>query len=288
MSTSLSKRLIVGAASFGNRYGLANEHIAQASEVREIIRAARSAGVLGFDTAPSYGNSEAYLGEESLAGFKVYTKSRPKARPNEIAESVLASISVLGVPSLSGFTFHDCPAFLASPREYASSARALIDEGFSTEWGVSVYEPDEIERILDYALPNYFQAPSNFLDARFQSERMSRLLQSSGVRLQVRSIFLQGLLLDLKAVPSMAQRWKVPLENVFRQIRELGFSPAEFSILYAINLAGAPELVVGVNSLDHLTELMETANRDMPLPTLDLSGFEGLEELVDPRKWRPV
>ena len=68
-------KLALGTAQFGSPYGIANQS-GQVSreEVKEILALARLNNIDTLDTAITYGESEACLGEVGLDGFKVITK----------------------------------------------------------------------------------------------------------------------------------------------------------------------------------------------------------------------
>ena len=59
--------------------------------------------------------------------------------------------------------------------------------------GVSIYDPDEIYYIKKKFKPDIIQIPFNIIDRRIISKR--RLKFFKNIKIQVRSIFLQGLLL---------------------------------------------------------------------------------------------
>ena len=56
-------KFILGTATFGTSYGVANKGIKlKRQTVREIIETAQSLGINDFDTAPAYGGAEILLG----------------------------------------------------------------------------------------------------------------------------------------------------------------------------------------------------------------------------------
>src|SRR5215472_6681017 len=100
------RRLALGTAQFGMRYGVAN-NVGQPSvfTVQSILEQAERAGVLTLDTAHTYGESEQILGR--LLGnrnqFRIITKTLPiqkkvvtKGSLEEVAAAFRRSLKRLG------------------------------------------------------------------------------------------------------------------------------------------------------------------------------------------------
>ena len=59
--------------------------------------------------------------------------------------------------------------------------------------GVSVYNLEDILKIIDIKTPDVIQLPLNILDTRLYRDGTLNMLNNLNVIIQVRSIFLQGL-----------------------------------------------------------------------------------------------
>ncbi len=72
------RKLAIGTAQFGLRYGVANSagQVAPA-EAAKILARAREAGVTALDTAIAYGNSEEVLGAIGVSGWRIVSKLPP-------------------------------------------------------------------------------------------------------------------------------------------------------------------------------------------------------------------
>ncbi len=71
----------------------------------------------------------------------------------------------------------------------------LKSTGLVAKIGVSVYEAEEIDRILDRYPIEIVQLPFNALDLRLARGGPLQRLAGAGVEIHARSVFLQGLLL---------------------------------------------------------------------------------------------
>ena len=64
--------------------------------------------------------------------------------------------------------------------------------------GVSIYEPNELNKVLKYLKPDIVQLPVSILNQNFLKNNFLKKLKKLGIEIHARSIFLQGLLLEKK------------------------------------------------------------------------------------------
>lgn len=282
-------KLVIGTASWGNNYGLANTTSVGSDEAGSILSLASSCGILALDTAPAYGDSELVLGQCTLEKFGVFTKVTANGSLPAISEfdkSLETSLTRLGVQNLRGITFHSVGNFLANHSQSASSASQAVDAGICKTWGVSVYEPEELLAVLECSNPDYIQAPVNLVDQRFLKPRITDAMQSKGVILQARSVYLQGLLLqDAQNVPARFAEWE-KLLNTYRKVaNDLGVTLQQLALRSVVGEQVVGAAVVGLNSEGQMRDLATSINLNFEVPKLgDLSSSTS-KGLVDPRTW---
>lgn len=289
MNRTDPSKLLLGGASFGNQYGVSNKTQVPESEVHPILSKAFSSGFIGIDTAPNYGNSENTLGTFDLSSKEVFTKISIEALTSGVSAgitSVRGSLNRLKVPSLAGLTFHSSDAFLSNPKTSKQLVQELLELELISTWGVSVYEPEELPKVLEVDTPNYIQAPVNILDRRFLDVGISELLMTAGISLQARSIFLQGLLLmPADQQPAYFTEWYALFESCRRVAHEQEVSMLSLALNFVNEHRAVDRLVVGVNSLDHVGEIYLSLNT--PVIQLDPSQISAVSDLrlIDPRRW---
>ncbi len=204
--------LVLGTANLGLPYGAAiRRDLPTDQEAEAILRHARHCGFRAVDTARAYGLSEARIGGHLKIGEgfhrdEIYTKIDPlsgldaETSPElacELAEESLArSREALNIGKLRRVLLHR-----ASQLDDAAGAvwSYLIRErsaGGIAEIGVSVQDTKEAERALQCPDIDAVQLPCNILDWRFDGLDLSQTLErvSGPVRIEARSIFLQGVL----------------------------------------------------------------------------------------------
>lgn len=205
-------RLILGTVQLGMPYGIANTHgQPDQATATEIIRTTWAGGVREFDTALGYGASEAVLGT-ALRALGIADAARVNSKPDHtwdgtdfdaLRRDLDASLERLGVPALDGLLLHRENLLDAWSGSLAARFRALKAEGRIRRLGISVYHPEAALRALDIDDFDVVQIPTNLLDRRFERAGLAERATARGKELQIRSIFLQGLVfLDPEALPT--------------------------------------------------------------------------------------
>lgn len=285
-------KLALGTAQFGLNYGVANKAgKVSHQEVREIIALAKEKGIDTIDTAVAYGDSEKVLGFLGVSDFRVVTKlggisaGLPELRDKVQAE-VERSLERLGVRSLYGLLLHT-PADLFSENGEALAATLieLKKKGFFCKVGVSVYDPQELRRVMQVMSPDLVQLPINLVDRRFEREGLLKELHDRGVVIHARSAFLQGvLLMSYEKRPKWFQRWHKIFKAWEVAKQKTPVSAAALCLSYPLSLEEVDRIVVGVDSLRQLSELLEAQR--IEASDLDLSSLESSDPmLINPSKW---
>ncbi len=279
-------RLALGTANLGQRYGVANSEKLTEKDALEIIRYGYSHGIRDFDTAPNYVQSEDLLRKASLGSeLKIQIKI-PKSSTLDIhviKKYVSTSLNTLGIERVDSILFHDPLAY--ELEGFASTVRVLLDENFTSHVGVSCYSGNQA--IEAYSKCNYlstFQVPENVLDRRLSNgEEMSKL-SDMGCAIQVRSIFLQGLILmNPDEIPKNLISCKKQILQLHEFAVKENLSLMQLCISYVMRLNWAESLVVGANSVEQLSQILQATQN---IIDLDWDRFEAIPEpLVDPRNW---
>jgi aryl-alcohol dehydrogenase-like predicted oxidoreductase len=292
-----ASRLVLGTAQLGQRYGIANQR-GQPShmETTAIFDLAVGAGVLAFDTAAGYGDAElrigGYLrthGPEHRA--RVVTKLGAEDLCDELSlrAALDRSRARLGVVP-AGVLLHD-PSLLAHWRgPLGSWLRACRAEGKMDALGVSVYRPEQFAAALALSGLELVQAPFSVFDRRLEQTGLLEEARRSGVRVMLRSVFLQGLLLlePGRCPPSLA--FAAPLLRHWHDLcARFEVAPVVAALRFALQRDAFTMIVVGCESRLQLRELLAAAKAP-PLSRGFLAELEELAtsdtELIDPTRWR--
>lgn len=276
-------QLSLGTAQWGNGYGVTNAS-GQLSDAEcvAIMDLALASEIRAVDTAMSYGEAQERL-RPWVPDLSITTKISGRSVPDQAS----ACLAALDTDAVAAMLLHDWDALESSERTKAvQGLRDVRDQGRAELVGVSVYDEAGIASALEYFAAaglalGVIQVPANALDRRLDDADIMRRLASSGTWVQVRSVFLQGLL----AGPSdaaLAKHLDVVAFHAWCAGR--GLSPLAFALAHVRSLAWADEIVVGLANAEELAEIVAAWNVIIPeradpqLTSADL-------DLIDPRRW---
>ena len=291
-------RFSLGTAQFGLAYGRHLSSPVPEEEVARILSASFARSVDALDTAAAYGNAEEVIGRRMPVGarFAVTTKiSRTQgnvigqSEVDAVTESVSQSLRNLRVDVLDSVLFHHSDDLLKPGGGALFEALAALKSGGRIgRIGVSVYEPGELDRLLDRFPIEVVQLPFNILDQRFLRSGHLELLSRKGIEVQVRSVFLQGVLLsDIPDLPPRFAAARDLLQEIDAAASALGLSRQAFLLRCVTATPYVSSVVVGVDGLAHLNENLnafEEAEASDDLPGLSRYAVDD-SDLVDPRRW---
>ncbi|SDH62066.1 aldo/keto reductase [Propionivibrio dicarboxylicus] len=268
-------KLALGTVQFGLPYGIANKAgQVPGEEARAILQFARTTGIDTLDTAVGYGNSETVLGDIGVEHFKVITKlpefnGHAKDIGTWMREEIQASKRRLRQKRLQGVLLHR-PAQLHAPFGHALYAElcALKEAGEVCQIGISIYEPSELDSLIPNHQFDLVQSPLNIFDRRLIETGWARRLHDKGIEIHARSTFLQGLLLmPATARPKKFERFAPVLRAWDDWLERTRQSPLDACIGYVASHPEISRIVVGVDSADHLKEIViaaQTAYSERP------------------------
>ena len=284
-------RIALGTVQFGLNYGIANVRGQMShADASDILSTGKAMGLDTLDTAVAYGESEQRLGAIGIDGWKVVTKL--PGIPDDCGDvkrwvdtSVRESMARLGVTRLYGLLLHQ-PGQLLEPggEKLHEAMQALKQSGLVQKTGISIYDPPELDALCSRFPIDMVQAPFNILDRRMQQSGWLDRLANEGVELHVRSVFLQGLLL---MNPQERRRRFVEWNPLWRILEEwigqMGITPLDACIGYALSFPQIQRVVVGIDSPDHLNEILRSSGREVGALPDRLSSSD--PNLLNPGLW---
>ena len=287
----MNNRLALGTVQFGLSYGIANQ-AGQVSpdQVAKILGLASTAGMDTLDTAIDYGDSELVLGQIGVGRWQVISKlPEIPAECQDIASwvqtVVMSSIERLGISRLRALLLHRPEQLLGSQGD--ELYRALItcrDQGKFGKLGVSIYSPYELDALWSRYQFDLVQAPFNILDRRLVSSGWLNRLHQAGTEVHVRSVFLQGLLLMNAANrPVKFNLWQPLWEEWHRWLDDQALTPLQACLGFVMSQSEIDRVVIGVNSLEHLQEILSSTENLVATPP-DLLKSNDLD-LINPSCW---
>jgi len=296
MSLFIDKKakIALGTVQFGVPYGIANSQGQVSREgAAAILGYAQSNGIDTLDTAIAYGNSEQRLGEIGTQGWQVVTKL--PAIPEgcgDVAEwavsSVQGSLHRLNCTSLYGLLLHRSQNLLEcdGARLY-DAMQELKQDGLVKKIGVSIYDPSELDSLCSRYRLDLVQAPFHFMDRRLIHTGWLERLRQQDTELHARSVFLQGLLLmSPDERPRKFERWASLWTKYDAWLKDVGLSPLQACLRYALSFPEINKVVIGLDSLAQLKEILQASEGLMPAIPEDVQTND--LDLLNPARWNQL
>jgi aryl-alcohol dehydrogenase-like predicted oxidoreductase len=283
-------KIVLGTAQFGMNYGINNVRgKIPRGEAFEILSKAGEMGISALDTAYSYGDSESVIGEyarEYNAKFSIVSKL-PKCENQQVAQYFADSCGRLNTDTLYGYLMHDFNNF-KSDRPIWDALKNIRDKGRIKKAGFSVYLPAELEYLLKENIDfDILQLPYSVFDQRFA--QYFRELKTKGVEIQVRSLFLQGLVFkNPENLDSRFRLIKKKLTKLHDLAAESGVPIVHLCMNFALLNDFVDKTVVGVDNISNFLEITDSLRFTDKVKQI-LPEFESISEtderIILPYNW---
>ncbi len=296
---SLSRRLGLGTAQWGMKYGIANRTGQPGSdEVRKMLQLGRRHGVKFLDTAYAYGEAERVLGAQGVGahGYQIVTKTRPirvLRVKSEDARSVVTgfqeSLAALACQHVYGLLVHGPDVLLVDGGERIwATLEEFRSEGRVQKIGVSVYHPSQLVRVLDRYPIEIVQLPFSVYDQRFKDQGLLSCLRRMRIEVDARSVFMQGLaLLPPDQLPPRFQSLRVHHAEMHEWLRERGLTAVKACSLYCLQQPEFDRVIVGCETVAQLADVFDASEVDSAVDLSELARFGLLDEaIIDPSTWQ--
>ena len=281
-------KISIGTANFGLKYGIKNNQIPK-YEIDNILEYGKKNEINFIDTASSYGNSEKILGQNDLSKFLITSKYLIDNNNdyNIVQRSVLKSIKDLNIKKLESILIHNSDQLLRY--NYSNNIdylKKLRDQNFTNYIGLSIYDFDILDEILKIFIPDIIQVPFNILDRRLLANDRLNKYTSYGISVEVRSIFLQGLLITReKNTLKKFDKWDFLFRKWHNWLDDNSTSAFEACLNFIKRYKEVSKVIIGIDSLKQLEDINDIFNS---VKYFDLPENLAIDdkELILPYLWR--
>lgn len=281
MKTNLSTKLVLGTVQFGCDYGINSVGRPSEHQVGEILKECLNHGITMLDTSSAYGDSEKVLGREvpNKDEFRIISKYPKCSLP--VDKKFDNSLKDLRVKSLYGYLLHHFHIYAGYPEIWRDFIE-LKESGKVQNIGFSLYTVDELERILSDGIPfDIVQIPYNIFDRQF--DPYLEKLNDMGVKVHVRSTFLQGLFFkNRETLPTTLLPMKKYLLELDEYAADRGLTVAEVALNSNLQNPYIDGVLIGVDNkeqlLDNISSIKEVS--------IDFNPNIKEKELLNPVNWK--
>lgn len=301
----MSPKLCLGTAQFAMKYGITNNKGKVSSlEINKILKEASLNRIEYIDTAQSYSNAEEVLGRSwpETSSFKVINKLSCQAENfkkfhhenilNIWDEKFHASLKNLKLKTLEALLIHNSSNLKGKNGEILIRwMESLKKNKLVNRIGVSIYDSHELDNI-PLSKIDIIQIPLSIYDQRMLSTDEIHKLSKMGKSIHIRSIFLQGLLLqEYRNWPNFISK---EFKDHHRKFSEESFKMQKsnnYRILeFVSNLKDIEAILIGVTNHKEFCEIIQNwqiiESKKNDFQTFDYSKWAWNNQFeLDPREW---
>lgn len=287
-------KIALGTAQFGLPYGISNTHgQVDRTEMNKIWKVAQGANITMLDTAIAYGNSEENIGSTESVGFDIVTKLPPLPGAETLVtqwvqSQVKNSLAKLKRNSVYGLLLHNPADLLAANGDELLAALVnLKQEGLIKKFGVSIYAPPELDSLFSRIpnfVPDIVQAPLNVIDQSIASSGWLTRLSQMSVEIHIRSVFLQGLLLQQPNERSVSfSRWSSVFAQFDSWTNAQQMSPLTACLGHVLSYPEVSRVIIGVTSANELKQIIAASTSEHVRAPQSLQVTD--VDLIQPMNW---
>lgn len=279
-------RLSLGTAQFGMKYGINNRFgKIKIHEAKNILNYCEKLGIRSIDAAISYGDAEKILGKIGIENFQITSKLPfiEAEKIKDIEKMVKISLKNLKIKKLNCLLIHSSKNLEKNTFLILNKMRELKLKGLVSKIGISITKFHNISKIINNYKIDVIQLPYNIIDRRFESQKIINLLKKKKIKVQIRSIFLQGLL--FKKYPEIPSFIKAHSSDLLK-LRGFLSKSKSTKLSYMLNFVYQNQFpsnyIFGIDSLNQLKDIAQIKIDKK----LNFNGFKSSEEkLINPSLW---
>lgn len=280
-------KFALGSAAWRSHYGSFSKGSLSDSEIESLVAKAALLGFDYIDTAPSYGDVEETLGRMQLYQSVATKVNVDTSDISTISKSIDLSRKKLRVDSLELVFIHNWDVLSQSDKYRSVEAmQNCVSKETIQGWGISTYDVKELAKLTSNDWRDLtVQINSNVLDQRileFSNRNDITDLKSRNIEIWIRSIFLQGVLLDTS--PKNPYLSHPDIKSFFSACANLNSSPIEICLAYIRQMDMVDCVIIGIDNALQLNKIGSALQ--VSIPKIDFRRLESRDiELIDPRKW---
>lgn len=251
--SNIKNRIIVGTAQFYKKYGIIKKK-SKKNDVLRIINYLKKNKIFTLDTALNYNIlklSKKY--NLKLQKFNIITKV-PKITSSQYKTKILKALETdlkkSNIKKYHCIHLHD--TINLKKIDMIKSVEFLKEikkKKITNKIGFSLYNTSDYLQLRKYLKPDIVQIPLNFFDQEFFKNKIQNLLKTDKTKVHVRSIFLQGILLNNNFKNTKMKLAMIKIKNLCK-LKNIQLIDA--CINFVLNMKNINKVVIGVHDINEL------------------------------------
>ena len=280
------QKITVGCANFGQTYGLLSKKINN-NEIKKIFRFCSRNKIKSFDVADSYKGAYSVLAQNKFK-TSIDTKVSPDSKWIETIyceNHIKKILKILKKKKINTLYIHHENFLLnKNSKKIISNLHLLKKKKYFKKLGLSIYDFKNLYFYIKKFKFDAIQCPFNVLDQRLYREGHINKLKKLKIKIHVRSIFLQGILLNKKlTIDKKFKKYSRFFKDYFNFLKFKNLNPVDYCLNFIFEFKKLDKIIIGINSKNNLNEILNYKKHK--LLNYDLFNSSNDKFIIDPRKW---
>ena len=287
-------KIVLGTAQFSGNYGITKKNsFLTENEAHKILKTLLSKKLKHLDTSIDYENSLNKINSFNFNNWQITTKMDPKkldfSSEQNLYLSVENQIKLIkqnsSIKTIKNLLIRNSNMILTPKGKILYKVLKKIKRNkLIINFGYSIYNFKNLEKIIINFRPDLIQCPYNVFDRRVENIKIKKLLKKKKIKIQARSIFLQGVLLKkIDQLPKFFHKWKKLFLNFENLIKINKLTALSLCFNFVNNNKDIDEILIGVQNNKELKEILNIELKRKILMSKEL--LNPSLKLIDPTKW---
>ena len=243
-----------------------------------------------MDSAQAYGVSEEMIGKYWPQGRKkrIVSKHMSGLSPEQWENKFHESLKRLNIDCMDSYLVHNKNDFKGpNGLKMMNWLHSLKERGLTQRVGISIYDKEDLEEI-PWSIVDLVQLPLSIYDQRHVENGTIDMLNNMGKSVHVRSVFLQGLILqEPDSMPNfISKEFKKHHRKWLSSIKERNSNPLAEAINFINKYKNIEAMVVGVTNTAELKEIVKYKKEANSQPLGEDRKWQwNRGNDLDPRQW---
>ena len=285
-------KLVIGTANFLKKYTY-KDRIVSEKEIIKILNLAYSKKISHLDTAFNYDKFYKLSKKINFKKLKISKKInlstnqvQKKDFPKKIFSLIKQKTKLFKISNFENLFIHNFD-------ELNLSDLLLIKKTFIylkktkiiQKIGISIYDKKSINKIKYFDCVDIIQLPINLIDRKFIKKRTINFFKKNKIKIQARSIFLQGLLLDnVSNLKSNKFKRNLTLIKFDEWVKKNKTTSLKACVAFIKNLNYLDSFVIGVENCSQVREIIHLLKSKKKY-NYPKNIYTSDKKITDPRTW---
>jgi len=285
-------KLVIGTANFLKKYTY-KDRIVSEKEIIKILNLAYSKKISHLDTAFNYDKFYKLSKKINFKKFKISTKInlstnqvQKKDFPKKTFSLIKQKTKLFKISNFENLFIHNFDKLNLSDLLLIKKTFIYLKKTkIIQKIGISIYDKKSINKIKYFDCVDIIQLPINLIDRKFIKKRTINFFKKNKIKIQARSIFLQGLLLDnVSNLKSNKFKRNLTLIKFDEWVKKNKTTSLKACVAFIKNLNYLDSFVIGVENCSQVREIIHLLKSKKKY-NYPKNIYTSDKKITDPRTW---